>query len=72
MAQTRNFPSIAPLRAWGFVLLTPLLGASLGSLGSAALTSDLASPTPRWMTSQDPAPLWPVSEHDVSNSAANS
>lgn len=72
MAQTRNVLSTAPLRAWGFILLTPLLGASLGSLGSAVLTSDLATPTPRWMTSQDPAPLWPVSEHDVSNSAANS
>ena len=72
MARTRNSDFTTPLRAWGFVLLTPLLGASLGSLGSAALTSDLATPTPRWMTSQDPAPLWPVSEHDVSNSAANS
>lgn len=72
MARTRNSAFTAPLRAWGFVLLTPLLGASLGSLGSASLTSDLATATPRWMISQDTAPLWPVPEHDGHTTAANS
>lgn len=72
MANTRNSAFTAPLRAWGFVLLTPLLGASLGSLGSVAVTTDLETPTPNWMTSQDLAPAWLDPEHDASNSAANS
>lgn len=71
MTHFSNTALTAPLRAWGFVLLTPLLGASLGSLSSAVLSTDLAIPAPGWLTSQVLAPAWPVPEHDVSRTAVN-
>lgn len=71
MTRFSNPALTAPLRALGFVLLTPLLGASLGSLSSTVLSTDLAIPAPGWLTSQVLAPAWPVPEHDVSRTAVN-